>query len=806
MGIRTRFTLAFFLLFLVASLGAAVYVGHQEAAQHLEGARRETEVLARGLVSGWKATMSFTGSDNLARDQLRHAFADARERDPSLRSLRLVRHEGFTRINSGASPYASAPLEREVIARREPVWRIVQGDSSRHLELLEPIRAEAQCVRCHLEQNGYEGRLDEVVGVLALEVSLQETDARAAADRLAVFLLLMGLLCAGLVSIYWISARLTSPIVALTHMSQRIAAGDLQVQGMRAGRDEVGVLARQFASMVEQLRQAHARLHGYASELEERVAMLQRSEEALRQGEERLRGLVEHLPYGVCLLDGEGRVLVANPAAREHLALLAPGRDGETIGHLGEHELATVLAPQAGPRAFEVVVRGNPPGPPLPEPPDLATPGRPLPGHQPGHPARGGKPERTFELAAGRIGEEPTASSWVLVLREVTRERELQSRQQQQARLAALGQLAAGIAHDFGNILTPITGYAQLIEVRDEVPEPTRRDLRTIAEQGQRGAQLIRQILDFSRRSGAERQPVNLVSFVKEALRLLERALPETLRIVRQFDDASLVVNASPTQLQQVLTNLAVNARDAIAGSGELRIGLSRLRVGAGETPPLAAMAAGPWVVWTVADTGAGMPPEVLEHIFEPFYTTKQPGAGTGLGLAQVYGIVEEHGGHIEVTSQVGAGTIFRIYLPEVTAQEAPAAPAATPIPRGQGQVVLVVEDEPRVLETARDLLQSLGYGVRTATTGREGLRAYEAHRAQIALVLTDLVMPEMGGEELIRALRERDPGLPIVVMSGYPAGVAGGGPAAGAAPHLPKPLLLEPLARVVHAALHAAR
>ncbi|RMG55150.1 MAG: response regulator, partial [Acidobacteria bacterium] len=282
--------------------------------------------------------------------------------------------------------------------------------------------------------------------------------------------------------------------------------------------------------------------------------------------------------------------------------------------------------------------------------------------------------------------------------------------------------------------------------------------------------QLIRQILDFSRQSVSQPRPLDLVPFLKETTKFLERTIPENVRLTLEIDVGEHVVNADPTQMQQVVTNLAVNARDAMPQGGELAIRLATLLMEPGQSPPCAGMHPGQWVALSVSDTGMGIPSHVRERMFEPFFTTKKTGKGTGLGLAQVYGIVTQHGGFIDVSSQVGKGTTFTIYLPALLSEvEVEKESGVESVPHGQGETILLVEDEPEVREAIQAILTHLGYRVLPAVNGREALNVYERRHADIALVVTDLVMPEMDGIALIKALRTRDPRVKIIVMSGYP-------------------------------------
>jgi signal transduction histidine kinase/ActR/RegA family two-component response regulator len=505
---------------------------------------------------------------------------------------------------------------------------------------------------------------------------------------------------------------------------------------------------------------------------------LQRLRALLATEQRRLESVVNNLPEGVLLLDIEGRILLANPQAKKYLAALTRAGVGDVLHSLGGRPMAELLRPPpAGNLSHEMKVEGIPP--------------------------------RVFELETRPMKVGAEFRGWVLVLRDVTADREGQERLQQQERLATVGQLAAGIAHDFNNLLTSIIGSAELLQTRTDLPEPAQPHLTRIVQQGQQAAHLIRQILDFSRKSISRMQPLDLGPFLKEAIKFLKRTIPESIHIVLEIAAGEHPVRADLTQIQQILINLAVNARDAMPKGGELGFRLSHLTLKPEEPSPFPKMPPGEWIVLSISDTGTGIPADVLPHIFEPFFTTKESGRGAGLGLAQVYGIVKQHEGFIDVKSRVGKGTTFTIYLPS-TLDEQHETLAAKPLrtfPRGQGELILLVEDEPDVLETNSALLEHLGYRVLSARNGEEALQAFEAQHDTIALVLTDMVMPGMGGAELCRTLRQKDPSMPVVVLSGYPLGIEIENPREeGISDWLQKPATLERLAQAVQRALAHVR
>jgi PAS domain S-box-containing protein len=365
---------------------------------------------------------------------------------------------------------------------------------------------------------------------------------------------------------------------------------------------------------------------------------------------------------------------------------------------------------------------------------------------------------------------------WVSVVRDITDRKLMEEALRQHERLAAVGQLAAGIAHDFNNILTSVIGFAEVLQRRSDVSDTAKQYLRPIVDGGRRAALLVRQILDFSRKSFFLLEPLDLGSFLPETARFLERTIPESVHICLEISEGEHFVSADPGQMQQVLTNLALNARDAMAEGGQLSIRLRPLVLEPGEPPPASGMLPGEWILLSVSDTGTGISEDVLPHIYEPFFTTKEVGEGTGLGLAQVYGIVKQHEGFIEVETAEGEGTTFSIYLPALRAQETrdSATPGGTASGMRGGQVILLVEDDPEVLGVGKALLEHLGYAVLTAPTGREALELYDGHQAEIGLVLLDMVMPEMGGLELFDELKARDSEVRVVLVTGYPLGEQG--------------------------------
>jgi PAS domain S-box-containing protein len=350
-------------------------------------------------------------------------------------------------------------------------------------------------------------------------------------------------------------------------------------------------------------------------------------------------------------------------------------------------------------------------------------------------------------------------------------ERERQQRSEEHGRLAAVGQLAAGVAHDFNNILAVLLLLAQLTLQEKALSEKGRSRLQTIIEQTQHAAELVRQILDFSRQSILTRTRNNLATLLDETTALLRRTLPENIQIVAEHASDDFTIEADFPRLKQVLLNLAVNAQDAMPAGGVLALHLSRIHIAPADKPPLASLYPGEWFKLTVTDTGSGIPAHVLPHIFEPFFTTKEVGKGTGLGLAQVYGIVKQHAGEIMVESRELEGTRFIIYLPAPKTRQSTEFPLVTPALGVQSRATLLyVEDDAVLRTTIRDVLDSQGFRVLSAASGEEALAQYGDRLAGIALVVTDLSLHGMSGLDLHRALRQRHPMTRTLIISGYAA------------------------------------
>jgi len=524
----------------------------------------------------------------------------------------------------------------------------------------------------------------------------------------------------------------------------------------RFGREDVVLLEPLAASAAVAIE--NASLYDRA---QQEIAARRGTESALRASEERFRSLVEQSTYGIALTDGNGRVLEWNAALEAISGLDADAVLGRPVWDAIQ-SLATERGRDLldGERLRQAIDAGV-------EPEEGVW--------------QGGVMEQEIRHPDGTVQTVhltlfPIQTSehqvYASIVRDVTERKEMERELNQQAKLAAVGQLASGIAHDFNNILGAIILYAQMPLAHADLTPEIKDAFETILEESRRAADLVNQIRDFSRSARMSTEPVDLAALVEEALGLLERTVPAHIDVTAHLDSDPCTIQADATRIHQILMNLALNARDAMPQGGELRIGVEERLVSAEDNPPVSDMDAGVWCCLTVSDTGTGLSEEAQAHLFEPFFTTKEE-RGTGLGLAQVYGIVNQHGGFIDVETAPGEGTTFTIFFPngDDPAEGAGRAveshrPVAGAQPNGESKTILVVEDGRQLRTAIKSGLEPLDYLVITAADGEEALDAVSQY--SIDLVLTDLVMPKMGGEVLLRRLRDENPELKVVAMTGH--------------------------------------
>jgi two-component system cell cycle sensor histidine kinase/response regulator CckA len=391
-------------------------------------------------------------------------------------------------------------------------------------------------------------------------------------------------------------------------------------------------------------------------------------------------------------------------------------------------------------------------------------------------------------------------------IRRAEREKEqLESQLRQAQKMDAVGILAGGIAHDFNNILTTIIGYGELAQEAAMDGQANSAQLEQIITAAERARDLVKQLLTFSRRSETEMKPVDLNRLLARAIQMLQPVIPKMINIQIKPSDGISSIKADPAQLELVIVNLVNNASDAMPDGGGLVFETRPVVWEADLLEPHLDLQPGKYVLLSVTDTGTGMDRQTLEQIFDPFFTTKDIGEGTGLGLSTVYGIVKEHGGHISCVSEPGRGTTFEIYLPAI---EEAAGPLETRKPRqkaplGNGELLLLVDDENSIRKMGAKALTAAGYRILTAASGEEALEAYEKARQEISLVVLDLGMPGMGGHKCLQELLALDPALKVLIASGYSAeGRVKDTLQAGAAGYIGKPFKRAALLNAIRSVL----
>jgi two-component system, cell cycle sensor histidine kinase and response regulator CckA len=357
--------------------------------------------------------------------------------------------------------------------------------------------------------------------------------------------------------------------------------------------------------------------------------------------------------------------------------------------------------------------------------------------------------------------------------RDVTERKRLEVRLLQASKMEAIGTLAGGLAHDFNNLLQIVLGYADLIVIGKEKQEKDYQRARLIHDAAMRGRDLVNRILTFSRRVETKPRPIDLNHELNQVDQLLRRTIPKMIEIELRLADNLRSINADPTQIEQILLNLAVNAAHAMPEGGRLVFETKNVRLDEEycrthlETKP------GEYVLLTVSDTGHGMEKEILDRVFEPFFTTKDRGEGTGLGLSMVFGIVKSHDGHISCDSKPGAGTVFKIYFPAAEVETAWDPEATLLMPSFGTETILLVDDEKAIRDLGNEILTAVGYTVLVASTGLEALDMYVKARDEISMVILDLIMPQMGGKQCLEELLKINPKLKVLIASGYSADVS---------------------------------
>jgi PAS domain S-box-containing protein len=534
--------------------------------------------------------------------------------------------------------------------------------------------------------------------------------------------------------------QVTSPLAGLTEAAEAIALGDYTRRVQSGRRDEIGRLTRAFDTMAGQIAGARQRL---MDDLAARTQM----EAALAESERAYRSTFDEAPVGIAHMSLDGAWARVNRRLADMLGYTGSELVARSVGALQSPEAeerdrelrAQLLAGALDRSVTETRFR-----------------------HRDGHLVRANV---TVSLHRDLAGQ---PQYFIAIIEDISERRALEEQLGQAHKMEAVGRLAGGVAHDFNNLLTAILGYSNLVLEQLEPGHPARADVEEMKRAGESAAALTQQLLAFSRKQILQPQVLDLNEVVVRADALLRRLIGEHIVLVRSLEPGLDRVSADPGQLEQVILNLAINARDAMPSGGTLTIETANVDLDDAYALQHGGVSPGPHVMLAVSDTGVGMDEQTQARIFEPFFTTKRRGEGTGLGLSTVYGIVQQSGGAIWVYSEPDRGTTFKVYFPRAE-QVQPAAAAQPDAVRLNGtETILLAEDQPEVRSIACAVLRRHGYRVLEASHGDEALRIVRAHREPIHLLLSDVVMPAMSGPELARLVQGEHPGIRVLFASGY--------------------------------------
>ena len=630
------------------------------------------------------------------------------------------------------------------------------GEGERLAEFYMPVLLQPTSILLDAETDAATPQIGQPLGLIALTISQASTDlAVHQAQRTAAVLTGLSALAVSLLALLAVR-RMTQPLRKLVAGTEELADGNLGARVSVTSSDEIGELARSFNNMATTLQQSQAEVLSYQRDLEQRVAArtaaLQESNRQLQEAEAKYRTLVEQLPgiTYIAEIGMDGRWLYVSPQVESLLGFSAAEWMAEP----------TRWAKQIHPDDLETVRAGKT---------RLAAEGGTFYGDyrilaRDGHIVW----FRDLAVAIHDATGQPRRLQGVLL--DITDAKQTEAKFLQAQKVEAIGQLAGGVAHDFNNILTAITGYSELTLRRLAVSDPLYLNLQEIHKAADRAAGLTRQLLAFSRKQTLQPKVIDLNTVLVDMDKMLRRLIGEHIDLATLSGRDLGRVKADPAQIEQIIINLSVNARDAMPYGGSLTVETDNVTLDTRYARTHNDVTPGRYVMLAVSDTGVGMTNEVKAHLFEPFYTTKGVGKGTGLGLATCYGIIKQSGGHIAVYSEPGRGTTFKVYLPFVDAEADALKPTTPDAPAAGGQeTVLLVEDEPAVREMAALVLGELGYRVVAASNGVEALDVVAQRTGDdFDLLVTDVVMPQMGGKELADQLSVSRPNVKVLFTSGY--------------------------------------
>jgi len=597
----------------------------------------------------------------------------------------------------------------------------------------------------------------KVMYLLTIEISLKTIENQAAGRIKEIILISMGLTFFAVLLGILISRLVTEPLNELVKGTNEISLGNLDYKIAVTSSDEIGKLSESFNQMTHNLqkllseqKKAETKIQRTRDELEMRVekrtAELQKEIEERILAEEKYRKLMEASPVAIAVYDMKGYTVYINPAFTFTFGWTLEELQGKKIDFIPEESL---------PQTFKMIKR-----------------------LKQGERCHGFETRRynknkdildvsiSFDVWRGQDGM-PKGS--VVILHDITQRKQLEMQLYQSRKMEAIGTLAGGIAHDFNNILSGIFSFSQLALRHIDNPERARKDIGYISQGSQRAADLIQQILTFSRKTEYQKQTIELYDVVKEALKLLRSSIPATIEIQDNVDSKARVL-ADPTQMHQVIMNLCTNAYHAMRKKGGvLIVELNEVEVSEQEMQADVNLLPGAYLKLVVSDTGCGMENNILEKVFDPYFTTKETGKGTGFGLALVQAIVEEHDGYVKAFSIPEMGSSFSVYLPilEQTIDTYSAVPDVWSLVGGT-ETIMVVDDEEAIRESIRELLEDCGYTAASFENGVKAFQEFEKDPDRFDLIITDMTMPRMAGDELAIKILNVRKGMPIILCTGY--------------------------------------